>query len=519
MKKLFALLLVIVMAFSLIACKQKPVVETRGSLYDENGRMRIKWILYNHPNSPYSVDVESEILDYVEEKYNIDIIVESVDIHNTENLGLYVAAGGDADVITASYTVGQSYSKLISEGILRAIPDGWLEEYMPDWMNNCYAAMSPEAIKAQITYTDGQQYVVPFATTQNAYLMAVRQDWLDAIGMDIPTTQEELIEMLIRFHTDDPDGNGVADTYGTHERCFNMSYLSVLNNGYDGTLMGEDGVYNTFLNGDSKEWLKMKQMLVAKGGIDPESITDNEDIWKDKMVNGKIGVFVHDSDYFLDWWTSSMKNRFKVANPETELVIIPPLADENGRTMVLGLPQSCTGSGSLAFGANCPDEVMQMVMRIKNDLASDYEFYMRCKYGVEGVNYIIDENGTIVTLEGTNEDPMIGSALAHVPTPKSWSTGSLSDWDKYITETYNDATKYPRLQDELSFSSWKENKIEKRRSADYGSVINEMSGKVYDPTFDFDAAWPAFVEKLNNRGLGKVVDEWNELLGFTNSNG
>ena len=157
---------------------------------------------------------------------------------------------------------------------------------------------------------------------------------------------------------------------------------------------------------------------------------------------------------------------------------------------------------------------MQKVMEIKNDLASDYEFYKRVKYGVEGVNYEIDENGIITTLEVANADPMIGSALAHIPTPKAWTSSTLSDWDKYIAEEYNNATKYPRLQDELEFFSWETNEVVDRYSADYWAAVGEMEANVYDSAFDFDAAWPEFVEQLKELGMDDAIDEWNRIFGF-----
>ena len=42
----------------------------------------------------------------------------------------------------------------------------------------------------------------------------IRKDWLDKLGMHTPETVEEFSEMLRRFTEDDPDGNGIKDTYG-----------------------------------------------------------------------------------------------------------------------------------------------------------------------------------------------------------------------------------------------------------------------------------------------------------------
>lgn len=543
-RKLLALMLAIVMVLGVAACGSAPAASSEAAPSEaasseeapassseaapaesaeasseapaEEGEapMQIKWVLFNQPSTPFSADVESEVLSYIEEKYNVDIIPETVDIHDTDALSLYFAGGGDPDVITASYQVYAMYSKLIDEGIIRDIPDGWLEQYMPDWMNNCYAAMSPEAIMQQITYNDGKQYIVPFASVKNAYLMAVRKDWLDAVGMEVPTTLDELTEMLIKFHTDDPDGNGEADTYGTHMKYLWWSYLPIAMNTGNNFWLGDDGVYYTCATEEYKEYLKLLQHLIAEGGIDPESITDNEDIWKEKMINGKIGVFCHESDYFVESWSGSMLNMFGEANPDTELVIIPPLPDASGTPKVFGMANECILSGSLSFGENCSDEVMQKVMEIKNDLASDYEFYKRCKYGVEGVDYEVDENGTITALEVADQDPMIGSAFAHVPTPQEWGLSAASEWDRNLAQTYNDRSKMAAMRDGKDFFTWEANEAYDRHITDVDDAIGTMEANIYDPNFDFDAAWPEFQEKLNSLGLTEIISEYNKILGI-----
>lgn len=43
------------------------------------------------------------------------------------------------------------------------------------------------------------------------YGLAIRQDWLDEVGMDIPTTIDEWYETLLAFKKYDPNGNGEAD--------------------------------------------------------------------------------------------------------------------------------------------------------------------------------------------------------------------------------------------------------------------------------------------------------------------
>ena len=41
-----------------------------------------------------------------------------------------------------------------------------------------------------------------------------RKDWLDALGLEVPKTLEDLVNVSVAFTKQDPDGNGVDDTYG-----------------------------------------------------------------------------------------------------------------------------------------------------------------------------------------------------------------------------------------------------------------------------------------------------------------
>jgi putative aldouronate transport system substrate-binding protein len=42
----------------------------------------------------------------------------------------------------------------------------------------------------------------------------VRQDWLDKLGLEGPQTIDDIESIARAFIEQDPDGNGVADTYG-----------------------------------------------------------------------------------------------------------------------------------------------------------------------------------------------------------------------------------------------------------------------------------------------------------------
>lgn len=59
---------------------------------------------------------------------------------------------------------------------------------------------------------DGSYYAIP--TSAQAFNLYIRSDWRDNLGLENPTTWDEVVEVATAFTTGDPDGNGADDTYG-----------------------------------------------------------------------------------------------------------------------------------------------------------------------------------------------------------------------------------------------------------------------------------------------------------------
>ncbi|WP_217238295.1 extracellular solute-binding protein [Streptomyces sp. AC555_RSS877] len=59
---------------------------------------------------------------------------------------------------------------------------------------------------------DGRHYGIPYS--RQAQTLMIRKDWLRKLGLDAPTTWQEMLQVAKAFATEDPDGDGRADTYG-----------------------------------------------------------------------------------------------------------------------------------------------------------------------------------------------------------------------------------------------------------------------------------------------------------------
>lgn len=81
----------------------------------------------------------------------------------------------------------------------------------PTWK----AAMA-EVPEAWQPFTEnGKRMAIPIITEQASQaVLWIRKDWLDKLGLEAPRNLDELEQIMKAFTYDDPDGNGIKDTYG-----------------------------------------------------------------------------------------------------------------------------------------------------------------------------------------------------------------------------------------------------------------------------------------------------------------
>ena len=223
------------------------------------------------------------------------IVVSGSDVATRKSL---MWASGDLPDIIAAPTNDEvlTYSKL---GAL--LP---LDEYK-DYMPNFYAAMNDgrnDGIEQMLTLDDGHIYALPaigLAYYTSGAPVFINTDWLDALKLDMPSTVDELREVLIAFRDGDPNGNGVADEI---PMSFDWNYA-----GQDiriggiyawfGVMPGlwiRDGQvnYGPYMQ-DYKTMVEYFADLWSEGLIDREVFTENQATYtaKASMNPSMYGVF------------------------------------------------------------------------------------------------------------------------------------------------------------------------------------------------------------------------------------
>ena len=217
MKKVIALVLVTLMAMSLFA----GCFGSKDLGSDEDGKLRVG-IQQSATISSYT---DNDFTRWIEEQLGIEIEFVYYASSGTEacqQFALDCAAQKYEDMPDvvwgfhdmSNYTLGD----LGEDGYVMDLTDYLNEEYFPNFM--AAIAEVPEAdrktaLEKGVNPDDGGYYGMPLIALEHidnlANMVFINQEWLDELGLDMPTTADELYTVLVAFRDNDPNGNGKKD--------------------------------------------------------------------------------------------------------------------------------------------------------------------------------------------------------------------------------------------------------------------------------------------------------------------
>lgn len=190
-----------------------------------------------------------------------------------EKKNLLFASNELPDIILRSTLTEEQISMYgVASGQLLQL-DPYLEEYAP----MLYGIMQEnEMVKTALTASDGHIYTMPqldFSDTgKMGFKQWINKEWLEKLGLEIPTTTDELKQVLIAFRDNDPNGNGEADEIPMGIREISSVYVLGgswgLEHQLEDTVNIEDGQVKYWLTEDRfKEYLEYLSDLYAQGLI------------------------------------------------------------------------------------------------------------------------------------------------------------------------------------------------------------------------------------------------------------
>jgi putative aldouronate transport system substrate-binding protein len=297
-----------------------------------------------------------------------------------DKLNVLIASNQAPDLI---WEFDRTYiGKLVSQGAIQPI-DEYIEKYSTSYKK--YLNNNPE-LKPFLTFNGKMYAVASKRDTVANHGLWIRQDWLDKLGLKMPTTVEELVEVAKAFKDKDPDGNGKADTTplvgSTTFDVYSAMFAAFNNQWYlDNGKMVYGALTDRF--GDA---MALEKQMYELGLIDKEYMTDKNfqraiQLW----TTGKAGI------YAGNWNLGTVMTDLLTNNPNASPVPLEPVTTKYGK---FGLYQEAAPNMFVAFNKD-----------MKNPKAAvEYLDWMIDKgwktllYGEEGVHYK-DVNGVAQTID------------------------------------------------------------------------------------------------------------------------
>lgn len=351
-------------------------------------------------------------------KYGYDVDVQNVYIENSEYLNilnLRIASGDAPDIFESK---GTSYLRdYYDQGSIAS----WSKELFIEKCPTINNFVSNGAVDGRLidyvdmfwdfAMIDDRMVTVPAmaeAGTMLAKVMLLRGDWLENLGVtELPYKLDDFINLMYRFTKEDPDKNGVDDTYG-----FSTTVVRNIFGAFDGYISFPDPSYSSrieFYNkngkivcGDilptNKDALAVLAKCYADGVIDPEFVAQKGEntggYWalSQPFINGRIGASSQASidHYRLPEVTGTegpCAKEYYAVNGNYNFVYAPWPAGSDGNFGGGSLGPACAIGENAVYNSNMDQAKLEAILSIMDIFAKDDELALLGNYGIEGTHY------------------------------------------------------------------------------------------------------------------------------------
>lgn len=365
-------------------------------------KMKITWTAYQM--APTNAD--APMVKYYEEMFNVDFDVWNIDYQQyTELLNIRLAAGEIPDMFMVMNPV--DLSKYVEQDLLAPIPLEKIKKFMP----NTYATYQKDfPNEFKLGQIDGKIYGLASVSTGNVYRLPItyNKNWLDKLGLEVPTNIDEFEKVIYAFAHGDPDGNGKKDTYGLSMDGLNLLW------GMYGMVPLQD--YFSIKDGkiaympiepEMKEALAYAHKWYKDGVLDPEFITGENTggYWaiSHSFINGRVGMTVrgnyyhwlfpgdyneYDNGQAIPNQIGAVAKELLAINPDAKVAFGQPLKNKDGKQG--GIRGYHMLSRFYGIGADVPEEKMDKILQIleyMSDSNPDKDAWAVARYGIEGESW------------------------------------------------------------------------------------------------------------------------------------
>ena len=407
MKKFLAILLAAVMlcgSFSIAAAAEER--ETLSILIAEDT------LITSYDDNAFTT--------YVEEGANVDLEFVLLPATDTAaKLQLMISSGETLpDVLNYGMNLSKTYAYAQAGAIVPITQ--YIETLAPNVMANV-AAYPQVQILEQITCADGEIYGLPryFREINNEfkYRYWLNHQWLENLGMAVPTTTEEFYQVLKAFKEKDPNGNGIADeipltgAWSSHGSTYNLA--AFLMNSFVQATPGRDYLYvedgqmkAAYATEAWKQGLAYMNKLFEEGLIDANAFTQTSSQCLASLSNPDVCIV---GCYSVQGAKDPYIEQFDG---------LLPLAGPEGVQLSIYTPTTVGGIWFVTADCDNPELAVKV-----GDFMETEEGFLRCRVGEPGISWVPAEEGD-VSVFGEGE----AVTFRWLDNGQMWTTAQNATW-------------------------------------------------------------------------------------------
>ncbi|MGL1890871.1 MAG: extracellular solute-binding protein [Spirochaetaceae bacterium] len=325
----------------------------------------------------------------------------------------------------------------------------------------------------------------------------IRKDWLDNLGLKVPTTWDEFYNVLYQFTHNDPDQNGLDDTKGYTD------INSASQDWYNRAVMLDARVEIYYKDGEWVDGFTEVQMIGAlkrlkriyQENLTDSNITNNTTFTaRNRFINGDVGVIT----YWANHWARNLEDRTKViSGNNAEIIPIQPL---NGGYYIKRVAPLLV----ITKKSNNPGLVFSNFIDKQYDKADIQTLFT---YGVKGFHWSDDE-GEIKFLINEDDPYKVAFTKAFVP-----PVAILNDWEQPMKiddiivpalNILNNNSKQDRLKHGGTYYSQYYLEIETK-------LKPEIISKIINDELSIDEGIILYKKKSQDLFINKIIEELGSL--------
>ncbi len=335
-----------------------------------------------------------------------------------------IMASGDLPDIMAFYEGKEGFSsvnKFGSQGAFLPLEE-LIEEHAPNLKK---IILDDPKVKEALVASDGHIYYIPMLSALNAARgWFIRYDWLEAVGKDVPTTTDELYDVLVAFKNEDPNGNGLKDEIPMvfrrrgDDAFYNLGALAYAFDADPDWVVRDGKVTFGPVEEQYRAYLAYIAKLYDEGLIDQEILT--------RPGNPRTDLFGKDvAGCIHDWFasTATLNDTLSEEIPEFNLRHFAPPVGTASEAYTRIQMSKVRADGGWSISHSNPNPVATIKMM---DYLFSPEGNALINFGVEGDTYNM-VNGVPVYTDKITNNPERGFHEALVINGLQWKIGLQQD--------------------------------------------------------------------------------------------